>query len=162
MKMIRKENPLETIPPKYLDDVMMDGRTQREYWIEEREKDRWMWDVHNWFTDKGIDEPYDCIVLDTTQQYTLPKGWVDTFKSEKNIDLDGVPFIQIRFSDKRKSIPTEIKEYVMERIVFDMKKYWEIYIPFFYQQIGNVIRIFDTTKVDEDGHRIDIVKEEVV
>ena len=157
--MIRKENPLETIPPKFLDDVMMDGRTQREFWIEEREKDRWMWDVHNWFTDKGIDEPYDCIVLDTTQQYTLPKGWTNVEGFE---DTEDVPFIQIRFSDKRKSIPVEIKEYVMERIVHDMKKHWEIYIPFFYQQIGSVIRIFDTTKLDNDGHRIDIVKEEVV
>jgi len=157
MNVLRKQftDINEKVNKKVREDIL-------EYQREEIKQSLWMSEVGDWFgercysepnNDYGINLPYESIVLDTINRYTLPKRFED---------LEDVLFIEVRFSDNRKNIPSEIKQFVMDRIVYDMEKHYGNEIPFFYQKVGNVIRIFDITKVDSDGKKFVVEKEGVV
>jgi len=77
------------------------------------------------------------------------------YKEIREIDISDVPFIQLRFDDKKR-LSNHWKEYIINRLRHDMNKgFWINQIPFFYISSSHHIRIFDTTMINNKGERID-------
>ena len=132
------------------------------------ERIKWKEDVVKWFNQNSSnDYPQKLITFPPCDYYDknimefdLINEWfvgdhcMKYYKDNQKIDLENVEFMKLQFKDKVKRVHNTFKEYVIYRMMGDLKLNFDD-VPFFFISGMSDIRIFNTNILSPTGKRLD-------